>query len=220
MIRAQPSRCSILWALLALGAAMSPVAGQSWELEVRRVMMDDDGYESFARSGAPIPDGFGLAVRHVWSSGVLFGFELSRGSEERTGAVCGGFVMDMATECIEETVGYRGSLFALSLGWLFGVEVGEAWSFGIGPRGGMGVAWVREAGRQTGREFSESSLAFSVGVGAEARGRLPWYGLSLVASVGADHLRPSRERCLDCWQVLMDPLAQLGFGLGLAWRIP
>jgi hypothetical protein len=218
--RKTATRTAVLWALIGVGAGVHPVAGQRWELDLRRVTIEREQSSSLTGSGELIPAGFGVSARHVWRSGLSIEFEVSRGSEDRMGAICGGFVMDPVTECIPETVRYSGGLVAVSFGWLFHVDTSSGWWLGIGPRGGIGAAWAKQTGRDTGETFSEAPLTLLIGLGAEVTRELPWYGLALMASVGADHLRPVVAECVDCWQVLSEPMPQLRMGLGLAWPMP
>lgn len=218
------SKCATLAvaavATLTTGALAGPASGQAWEIAVRRVTIDHDPPSNVARSGEQIPTGLGLSARHLWQSGMFVEMEVSRGSEERTGAICGGFIVDPATQCVVETVGYSGGLVAVSTGWLSRLQIGSEWWLGVRPRAGLGAVWMHETGRDTGRSFSEAPLTLLVGLEGEVGYQLPWRPLALTAAVGVDQLRPVRISCEDCRQVLNEPLPQVRMGLGLAWRTP
>jgi hypothetical protein len=127
---------------MALSAASA--YGQVWELDVRRVTIEHDPPPTVSGSGKQIPMGFGVAARHVWPSGIFVEFEASRGSEDREGAICGGFIFEPATQCISETVRYSGGLVSVSSGWLLRLASGSGWSLGLRPRVGLGAVWVHE----------------------------------------------------------------------------
>jgi hypothetical protein len=204
-----------------LAAAAAPASGQLWELDVRRVTIDHDRSTPGSESGEQIPRGFGFAARHVWRSGVFVEFEASRGSDDRDGAICGGFIFDPATQCVPEIVRYSGGLVAVSSGLLLRLASGSGWSLGVRPRVGLGAVWVEERGLDTGFSFHEAPMTLLWGLAVEVRRELPWYGLGLLTSAGADRLHPVRNGvCLDCWTVIHDPLPHVRIGLGLTWRLP
>lgn len=208
-------------AIVGVGLCVSPIRGQTWELDIRRVTIDHDAPPTLSASFEQIPRGFGISARHLWESGAFLELEFSRGSDRRIGAICGGFIFDPVTQCVAESVGYSGGLVALSMGWQFRLDLGSAWWLGIRPRAGIGAVWVSEVGRDTGREHFEAPSTLVAGIGAEVARTLPWYGLFVSASVGADHLRPMRlGQCLDCHQVLDSPLPQMRVGIGVGWRMP
>lgn len=201
-----------------LGGLPPNAAGQGWEADLRWMTIDHDPPSNVASSGEQIPSGLGLSVRHVWPSSPFLGVRMSRGSEDRRGAICGGFVFDPGRQCTSETVSYSGGLVALSAGWRFALDVGSGWWLGIRPTAGLGTVWIRETGKDTGRSYSEAPLTFLAGLELEGARRLPLHALTIIASLGVNHLRPTGlDVCEDCRQVLREPMPQVEVGLGLAW---
>jgi hypothetical protein len=213
MIRGTVLVCLVCIAnLLHAGVASS----QTWEIDLRLVAIDHDYEGPSSDDWEQIPVGFAIAGRQTWASGAFFGLEISRGSEEHYGAVCGGFIYDPVTQCVPETVSQSGGLVAVFAGMRWRSPLGSKWTIGIAPRGGAGFLWTREHGKNTKRTLSHSPFATLLGVAAEASYGLP-QGMALLSSVGADYLRPYSIIEEDGWQPLRNSMPQVSIAVGVAW---
>ena len=162
---------TVLLTGVSVALASVSVSAQRVELDLRRVTIDHDWDSSVLGRGEAIPPGFGVTARYVWRSGAFLELSASRGSDRRQGVICGGWIIDPASECIFEPVEHSGGLFALSAGRRFQLDLGASW-LGIRPKAGLGALWVSEQGRDTGRSFLETPLALFVGVALEGGYRL------------------------------------------------
>lgn len=208
---------------LVAGGGISPVdlSGQAWELQAGWVRIDHDYASRVVPYGEQIPDGVGLSVRRsLRNSNFFLELELSRGSQRRTGAICGGFIQP--GDCISERVHYTGGISMFSLAWLGEKRVGGSWSFGLRPEFGLGLLRAHESGSETSRSFSDWQTAISVGLGAEVGVQVP--GRERVRVFGAatwNHLRPVLViGCDDCRMIYRDPLPQTSLSFGVRWSHP
>lgn len=204
--------------LLASAVLPQTALAQSWGLEVRRVSIDHDPPATLTETGEQIPIGWGVAARFVASRNLFVQLEHSIGAEQRRGAICGGFIIDPATQCIPEQVEYSGGLTALSAGFAARIGLGSHWSAGVRPSVGLGALRAAEHGRETGRTYSETRPAILAGVAAETTVRIPDTGLGLIVSVRAAWMKPFKEPCLDCRQVFWRSLSHIAYGAGLEWH--
>ena len=194
------------------------LSAQSWELDVRRVVIDHDPPPQVADTGEQIPSGVGLAARYVFPNRHLFvEAEWSNGAERRLGAICGGFFLP--SDCVAETVQYSGGVFLVSAGWLARLSLGPRVRLGIRPKVGVGLLRANERGIDTGGTYSEGRFTTMVGVAAEAAFRPFTRGPWVSTSVGTDSLRPYSAGCEDCRQLLRRRLPQFTVGVGLAWSM-
>jgi hypothetical protein len=205
-----------LAAAVLFALATAPASGQSLELEVRRARIDQRP-APLERPAAYLPPGFGVVARGVLRAGPFLELEASRGADTRRSAICG-YHMDPSLDCIPESVRYRGGLVAGLVGWRFRFGVGERLDLAMRPRVGLGAVWTSELGTETGRRRTEHPPTLVAGVFAEALYRLPGPGLGLIASLGADTIRPGvGYECADCFESLTYPMPQWSVGVGVSW---
>jgi hypothetical protein len=203
-----------------VAAILIPRAGfsQSWEVEVRRVAVDHDPPSTVTETGEQVPAGWGVAGRYVARRGVFIELEQSGGSEQRLGAICGGFIFDPATQCIPEDVKYSGGLSGASVGYAGRIGLSPYWRIGIRPALGVGVIRAAEDGRETGRTYSEIRPALLASAAVEATFRFSDTGLGLIATVRAMGVQPIKASCLDCRQVFWRSISHVAYGLGVTWH--
>lgn len=201
-------------------AMLIPQAGfsQSWEVEVRRVAVDHDPPPTVTETGEQVPTGWGIAGRYVARRGIFIELEHSSGSEQRLGAICGGFIVDPATQCIPEPVRYSGGLSGASVGYAVRIGLSPYWRIGIRPALGVGVIRAAEDGRETGRTYSEIRPALLASAAVGATVRLSDTGLGVIASVRVTGVQPIKASCLDCRQVFWKRLSHVAYGVGLTWH--
>lgn len=193
-------------------------SAQRWEMSLGRMSIDHSWPSNQTNSAEQFPTGIAWAGRHVWSSGLLVDLEISTGSEVSPGAICGGFLFDPERQCIPEPVRYSGGLVALSLGWRLQQDIAQDWSIGVRPRVGLGSAWASQSGQDTDRSYSDHPLTLVLGAALDGEYRLPGRPLAIIASLGADRLKPINiAACEDCWELVTDPLPQWSFSLGIGW---
>ena len=191
---------------------------QIWEFQIGWARIDHDYPANATDTGEKVPAGYGVVARRSlpWPN-LSMALEYTRGFEERSGAICGGFVQP--GDCIPERVGYSGGVSTLSLGWFAGWDFGTSWSVGIRPEVGLGYLRRREEGRETGRDHTERRSAASFGIGVEV-GRLisPQKDVWLQGFANWSHLRPILlTACEDCWRMFADPLPKVSIGIGVRW---
>ena len=79
--------------LLVLLALVHPacVAGQSWVAEAYWTNLDEQPPWGVGSEPAdPVPTGFGVGIRHLIDSHLFVEAQVSRGADQRLGAICGG----------------------------------------------------------------------------------------------------------------------------------
>lgn len=197
-----------------------PAAAQRWELRLSRVSIDHDRSPSIADTGEQIPPGLGVSLTHVFRRPVFVEVEFTRGSEVRTGSLCGGFFA-IPEECVVEQVGYSGGLVALSAGWAGELNPSSRLRIGVRPKVGIGYLRASEAGRETGGTFFEMTPSATVGVAGDL-GLIvfPSRGIELIGFGGFARVKPFRiSDCQDCQRVFDGSVPQSMAGVGLAWRL-
>jgi hypothetical protein len=205
----------MLAAAVAAFSLPTALMAQSWELEARRVSTN---YQARG-SAEPVPSGWGGVARYIARRPVFLEFEYSAGVDYRFGAICGGFLIDPATQCIPETVRYSGSVVGVSAGLAGRVRVGSRWSYGARPKIGLGAIDAGQHGQDTGREHSETRLAVSAGLAAQVSHHIPEFGVGISAFAEASQVRPLRiTSCEDCMEVLRASVARLAYGITLIWE--
>lgn len=218
----QVTRCVrlMIHAALLVASMLMPrgALAQSWEIEVRRVAIDHDPPSTITESGEQVPAGWGVAVRYVATRGVFLELEHSSGSEQRLGAICGGFIVDPATQCVAEQVKYSGGLSGASVGYAVRIRPSPLLALRIRPALGVGAIRATEDGRETGKTYGETRPALLASAAVDATLRLSGTGLGLIASVRATGVLPIKASCLDCRQVFWRRLSHIAYGVGVTWQ--
>jgi len=204
--------------LLVLLALVHPacVAGQSWVAEAYWTNLDEQPPWGVGSEPAdPVPTGFGVGIRHLIDSHLFVEAQVSRGADQRLGAICGGLVGP--GDCVLEPVKYSGGAVALSLGWRLSKPFARVWSAVLAPRTGVGLLWAAEDGRDTGKSFSQKRLAGQVGVAAELARLFPATGLALGLTSAVSLFKPTATTCEDCRIIFDSSVLQLTLGVSIGW---